>query len=132
VTLVVDASVVIAALVDSERQGDWARDRMRSDNLAAPHLMPVEAAYALRKAELTGEFSSDFVALSYRDVVELSVELHSFEPLADRVWQLRANVTPYDAWYVALAEQLDSSLVTLDRRLAAAAGPTCEFETPPL
>lgn len=130
-TLVVDASVVIAAIVDSESEGDWARERMESDSLAAPHLMPVEAANALRKAELAGVFSSDFVALSYQDLVGLSVELYSFEPLAERVWELRANLSPYDAWYVALAESLDASLATLDRRLATAAGPTCGFETPP-
>lgn len=130
-TLVVDASVVASALVDTGPVGRWAEDRLAGDRLAAPHLMPAEAANVLRRAELRDEVSVDVAAIAYADLFDLSVELFAFEPFAGRVWQLRDNITPYDAWYVALAEYLDSSLVTLDRRLAAAAGPTCEFDTPP-
>ncbi|MGH8951630.1 MAG: type II toxin-antitoxin system VapC family toxin [Acidimicrobiia bacterium] len=130
-TLVVDASVVVAALVDTGSVGLWAEDRLADDALAAPHLMPAEAANVLRRAEHRREISADTAAVAYADLGEISVELFSFEPFAERVWQLRANVTPYDAWYVALAETLDTHFATLDHRLAAAAGPTCTFETPP-
>lgn len=65
-------------------------------------------------------------SITIRDVPEL----FPYAPLADRCWQLRANVTAYDAAYVALAEQLDVRLATLDSRLADAAGPRCDFATP--
>jgi predicted nucleic acid-binding protein len=55
-----------------------------------------------------------------------------FSPFAARAWELRSKVTSYDAWYVAVAEELDLSLATLDRRLAAASGPRCRFLLPPL
>jgi len=131
VTAVVDASVVVAALVDSGSLGHWAEERLAGDRLAAPHLMPVEAANVLRRAELSGDLSADVAALAYADLLDLSVDLFTFEPFAGRVWQLRASITAYDAWYVALAEALDTNLATLDRRLAATAGPTCGFDTPP-
>ncbi len=54
--------------------------------------------------------------------------LHPFAPFADRVWELRDNLTVYDAWYVAVAERLETLLVTTDARLAGATGPTCEVE----
>jgi len=93
--------------------------------------MPAEVSSVLRRTERSGELSTNIVAVAHADLLDLSVELFSFEPYADRVWQLRDNVTVYDAWYVALAETLGTSLATLDRRLATAAGPTCGFETPP-
>jgi predicted nucleic acid-binding protein len=132
VTLVIDASVVAAALIDSTSTGTWSRDRLADEDLAAPHLMPAEAANVLRRAELRGDVSPDLASMAYTDLPAISVELFSFEPFAARVWQLRANITPYDAWYVALAETLEASLVTLDHRLAGANGPTCRFSTPPL
>jgi predicted nucleic acid-binding protein len=70
-------------------------------------------------------------ALAYADVFDLRVELHLFEPFAQRVWDLRENVTAYDAWYVAIAEALEIPLVTLDHRLAAAPGLRCEVLIPP-
>jgi predicted nucleic acid-binding protein len=94
--------------------------------------MPAEATSVLRRAELLGDVSPDVASIAYADLLSVSVELFSFEPFAARVWQLRANLTPYDAWYVALAETLNTRLATLDRRLSSATGPTCEFETPPL
>lgn len=59
------------------------------------------------------------------------MEVYPFAPLADRVWELRANLTSYDAWYVALAEVLQFPLVTLDRRLSRASGPRCDVIVPP-
>ena len=131
-TLVVDASVMAAALIDATSSGRWARGRLADDDLAAPHLMPAEAANVLRRAELRGDVSPDVAAIAYTDLLALSVELFSFEPFATRVWQLRANITPYDAWHVALAETLNTRFATMDRRLTSATGPTCQFETPPL
>lgn len=129
-TLVVDASVVVAALIDSGPEGTWAEDLLASNQLAAPHLMPSEVANILRLAALAGDISEDNASLAHEDLVALRVELFPYEPLASRVWQLRRTLTAYDAWYVALAEWLGANLATLDRRLTRASGPRCLFQTP--
>lgn len=130
-TVVVDASAVVAALVDAGSDGRWAESELAREGLAAPHLMPVEAANILRRAVLAGDLSADIAALAHDDLVHLRVDLFPYEPHAQRVWQLRDNLTAYDAWYVALAEDLGIPLVTLDQRLARANGPRCEFRLPP-
>jgi predicted nucleic acid-binding protein len=131
VTLVVDASLVVEALIDSGREGAWAREVLASDSLAAPHLMTVEAANILRRAAAAGLVSQDSASLAHADLVKLPVELFSYELFASRVWELRFNLTAYDAWYVALAETLDTTLATLDQRLARAPGALCGFMTFP-
>jgi predicted nucleic acid-binding protein len=130
-TLVVDASVVVAALVDSGPAGLWAESILASDVLAAPHLLPVEAANILRRAVLTGELSADTGALAHEDLLLLRIDLFPYEPYGRRIWQLRNNLTAYDAWYVALAESLGAPFATLDGRLGRAQGPTCSFRLPP-
>lgn len=130
-TLVVDASAVVAALAHGGREGAWAESLLASEPLAAPHLMPVEAANILRRAALSRDLSDDVASLAHADLLQLRVGLFPYEPLAERVWELRGSLTAYDAWYVALAESLDARLVTLDGRLARASGPRCAFETPP-
>lgn len=129
-TLVVDASVVVAALVDSGRDGTWAERILASDDLAAPHLMPSEAANILRRASLTGEISDDAASLAHGDLTDLGVALFPYEPFAGRVWELRRNLTSCDAWYVAIAETLETRLATLDRKLRAAPGLRCGFVVP--
>lgn len=130
-TLVVDASVVVAALVDGGDVGRWAEEILRSTDLAAPHLMPVEVANILRRAARAGDASPDTAALAHADLLELRVALVPYAAVAARAWELRGNVTMYDAWYVALAELLDADLATLDARLARAPGPECGFVLPP-
>ena len=65
------------------------------------------------------------------DLLGRDISLYPFAPFADRVWELRRNLTSYDAWYVAIAEFLDCPLVTLDRRLARAPGLSCRIVVPP-
>ncbi len=130
-TLVVDASVVVAALVDGGDIGLWAEAAVRSGPLAAPHLMPVEVANILRRTALAGEISSDTAALAHADLLDLRVDLIAYEVVAERAWELRDNLTLYDAWYAAVAELLRAELATLDLRLARAAGPKCGFLLPP-
>jgi len=130
-SLVIDASVVVAALVDGGADGAWAEPHLVAGGLVAPHLMPAEVANVLRRAVLAGALSSDAASLAHRDLLDLRVELFPYEPYAERVWELRANVTAYDAWYVAIAEQLGAPLVTLDRRLAGSSGPRCQFAVRP-
>lgn len=127
--VVVDASIVVAALVEHGPVGRWAEEVISSSVLAAPHLMPAEVANILRRAELFGDLTSDSSSLAFADLLDLRVELAGFESFAERIWNLRANLTAYDAWYVALAESLDAPLATLDLKLAGTPGPRCEFLT---
>lgn len=129
-TLVADASVVVAALIDTGATGAWAERVLRAAPLAAPHLLPVEAANVLRRAVLAGDVSADVGALAHDDLRSLPVQLFPYSPFAARVWELGRSVTAHDAWYVALAEALDAPLATLDERLTRAAGPRCTFATP--
>lgn len=122
--------MVVAALVDSGGDGTWADGLLADEQLAAPHLMHVEVANILRRAALAGDISEDSAALAHADLLDLRVELYGYEPFAPRVWQLRHNLTAYDAWYVAVAEALNAPLATLDHRLASAAGTQCAFATP--
>lgn len=128
--VVVDASVVVAALVDSGPDGRWAERMLTSGSLAAPHLLPAEVANVVRRAALTGKISADAANLAHADLRALRVDLFPYEPFAGRIWELRGNVTSYDAWYVALAEYLGCPLATLDDRLARAPGLQCAIKLP--
>jgi predicted nucleic acid-binding protein len=127
---VVDASFLVAALADSGAAGRWAETLVGSDALAAPELVLAEATNILRRLELGRELSRLEATAAQRDLLLLEIELFPFAPIAERVWELRRNLTSYDAWYVAVAEGLGSPLATLDRRLARASGPTCRFLLP--
>ena len=127
---VVDASVVVAALVDGGTLGGWAEKVLQSSPLAAPHLMPVEAANILRRAVLAKDVSADVAGLAHSDLLALRVDLYPYAPFAHRVWELRINLTAYDSWYVSLAETLGWPLATLDVKLTGANGPRCRFLTP--
>jgi predicted nucleic acid-binding protein len=131
VSLVVDSSVVVAALVDQGADGSWARAQLKHERLMAPHHMPAEVANVLRRAARSDQISAETATLGHEDLLQLRVTFFGYTGFGMRVLELRANLSAYDAWYVALAEQLDAPLVTLDRRLALAAGPRCEFRVPP-
>ncbi|MDE0238101.1 MAG: type II toxin-antitoxin system VapC family toxin [bacterium] len=128
---VVDASVLVAALIDSAQDGPWAEAAIAQGQLAAPEMAMAEATNILRRMEQSGQVSRLEATASFRDLLRLDVELYPFSPLAERIWELRANVTSYDAWYVALAEALDNPLFTLDRKLSNASGVQCEVVVPP-
>jgi predicted nucleic acid-binding protein len=130
VTIVVDASVVVAALIDAGPEGIWARPLLAHEDIVAPHLMPVEVGEVLRRAAAAGKVSSDVATIAHADLLRLRVTLVPYAALAERVWQLRGGVSAYDACYVALAEQLDAPFATLDTRLTRAQGPECAFWTP--
>jgi predicted nucleic acid-binding protein len=128
--VVVDASALVAALTDAGPDGTWAASRLASQRLVAPHLLPAEAASVLRRLRHTGAISADVATLAHADLSALRVRLLPYAPFADRIWGLGENVSPYDAWYVAVAEALDVPLTTLDLRLARSPGPRCAFDTP--
>ena len=129
-SVVVDSSVVVAALVDTGDNGAWAEKILEQHDLYAPELLRVEASNVLRRLERGKEITEQEANAAFEDLMELNVELHEFEPLSERVWELRHNLTSYDGWYVALAEALNLPLATLDGRLVKAEGPKCRFLTP--
>lgn len=129
-SVVVDSSVVVAALVDTGDNGAWAEKILEQDDLYAPELLRVEASNVLRRLERGKEITEQEANAAFEDLMELDVELHAFEAFSERVWDLRHNVTSYDGWYVALAEALDLPLATLDKRLVKAEGLKCRFLTP--
>lgn len=128
-TFVVDASVLVAALVDSGANGDWAESIIESGSIVAPELALVETANVLRRLERAKHISALEATSAHRDVLRLDLDLFPYEPFASRIWALRENVTSYDAWYIAVAEALACPLATLDVRLSRASGPTCEIVT---
>lgn len=128
--LVVDASVVAAALVDGTTgDGGGARDRMRGEALAAPDLIISEVLSVIRRRLRERALSTSLANGAVDALSSFPVELFPTRPFAQRVWELRDNVTAYDGCYVALAEALDCPLLTGDRRLARAPVITCTVET---
>jgi len=130
-TLVVDASVVAAALIDDGPAGRWCEDELRRGDLVAPQLLPVEVTSVLRSTVASGAVSAAEASLALDQLVRLPVQLWPFAPFAGRTWGLRENLSAYDAWYVALAEYVGAPLATLDARLRRAPGPRCRFSAPP-
>jgi predicted nucleic acid-binding protein len=126
--IVVDASVVANALADDTADGDAARQALRSDDdIAAPDLVDVETVSVLRKRWLAGDLTARRFRTAITDLGDLAIARHPTLPMMPRAYELRGNVTPYDAAYVALAEVLDCALLTSDSRLASATGPRCEI-----
>jgi predicted nucleic acid-binding protein len=132
VTQVFDASAVVAALIDDGPGGRWCEGQLlEGGDLVAPHLLPIEAANVIRRTEAHRAIDPSEAAAAVHDLRRLDVELVPFDALADRAWQLRANLTMYDASYVAAAELCRCRLVTLDRRLARAPGLRCDVVVAP-
>ncbi|MGB8386732.1 type II toxin-antitoxin system VapC family toxin [Mycobacterium sp.] len=128
--VVCDASAVAAALLDSGSDGQWATARLTDADLFAPTLLPYECTNVIRRAELSGAISTDQAAQAHADLLDLTVDLWPHDVLASRMWELRANLSSYDAAYVALAEILAAPLVTLDKRIRRAPGITCSVWLP--
>ena len=117
---VVDTSAIVAALA---LEDDRLLRRIATEaELHAPHLVDLEVLDALRKLVARREVSEDRAAYIREDFAALRIERSPHEPFAERVWELRANLSSYDAVFVALAETLDLPLVTYDMRLAGAPG----------
>jgi predicted nucleic acid-binding protein len=121
--IVLDASALVELLLGT-RPGRSIAVRIADPaiSLHAPHLADVEVAQALRRYVREGEIDAASGAEALDDLRALDLHRHAHEPLLERVWGLRQNLTAYDAVYVALAEALDAKLVTCDGRLARAPG----------
>jgi predicted nucleic acid-binding protein len=127
--IVVDASIVAVALADDGPDGDSARARLRGEDLTAPELLDLEVASVLRKQHATGALDDRRAALALEDLQAMPIRRAPHRHLLRRCWELRDNLTVYDAAYVALAELLQIVLLTADQRLARAPGPLCDVET---
>lgn len=126
-----DSSVIVAMLVDGGPSGRWATGVLDIDGaLLAPHLAMFEAANILRRHQLAGLLTADQAAQAHSDLLDLPIELWPYELLAPRSWQLRDNLTVYDASYIALAELTNTALATLDRRIGRAPGIRCPVVCP--
>ena len=126
--LVIDASVLAVALLDDGTDGDLLRSRLRGHQLAAPALIDLEVASAWRRLARGGHLDPRRVGLALDDLRELPIQRVEHTRLLDRCWELRDNLTIYDAAYVAIAEALQAPLLTGDRRLARSTGPRCVIE----
>jgi predicted nucleic acid-binding protein len=129
-SIVIDASVVVAALVDSGPYGDWAEEILADGSLQAPELVRVEATNIFRRLERANFISTPDANAAQEELMQLDIELFPFEPFAGRIWELRHKLRSYDAWYVAISEALKLPLATLDEPLSKSNGVTCRFRTP--
>jgi predicted nucleic acid-binding protein len=128
---VLDASVVTDALAVSGPAGDQARRLVAAETrLHTPAILTAEVTSALRSMVLRGRLGADDAAAAARRAVRLRARRYPFEPFLERAWELRGNITTYDAWYVALAETLHAVLITGDERLRQAPGPRCSVLSP--
>jgi len=128
---VLDASVVIDALVSAGTDGGTARARVAGlDLLPAPHLLDVEVLSALRRLVRTGDVALTVARRARVAFADLPIDRYPLAPFEVRVWELRDEVSSYDGWYVALAEALGTELVTADARLRRAIGARCPVVAP--
>lgn len=125
-----DSSAVVALLLDSGPDGRWAAEQLSGVRLLAPSLVMFEAGNIIRRHELAGLVSPDQAVQAHADLLDLTIEQWPYDLLAWRVWELRSNLSSYDASYVAVAELAGASLVTLDRRIGRAPHLRCTVLLP--
>lgn len=125
--IVADASALVEILV--REPADELILRMNAEDLNCPHLMDVEVMHALRSLDLRGEITTAEARRAMTDLGRLPIDRHDHTGLRGRIWELRKNLSAYDAAYVALAESLDAPLVTVDARLARATGHRAAIES---
>lgn len=125
---VVDASVVATALGDDGADGERARARLAGERLFAPELLDLEVVSVWRRAARAGRLGPRRARQALDDLAAIPIVRAPHQPLLGRIWELKDNLTPYDAVYVALAEELGVSLLSADERLASAPGLRCDVE----
>jgi predicted nucleic acid-binding protein len=126
--LIVDASCLFHVVADAAG-AEVLRSRFEADEeQAAPHIVDVEVLGIVRLRHQLGELDDTAAAQAVDDLRSWPGERYSHGPFLERAWELRANVRTWDAMYVALAEALGATLLTLDERLARASGPRCPIE----
>lgn len=128
--LVLDASVLFEVVADAPAAESVRQHLDLDEDVAAPHLIDAEVLAVIQTQHRSGALDATAAAQAVEDLRSWPGERWSHRPFVARAWELRANVRAYDALYVALAEAMDATLLTLDRRLAAAPGPRCEIVVP--
>jgi predicted nucleic acid-binding protein len=126
--LVVDASVIGPAVADGGPDGDACRERIKGQSLAAPDLLRIDTLSVIRRQLANGALTDTQATNATEDLLNLPIIVYPTAALLRRAWELRDNVTAYDACYVALAEALGCALATADQRLANAPGARCQFD----
>jgi predicted nucleic acid-binding protein len=126
--LVVDASCLFEVVADTPRAREIARRLSEDTDHAAPHIIDVEVLGVIRAQHLRGRLDATAATQAVGDLRDWPGERFAHRWLMDRAWELRDSVRGWDAFYVALAEAFDATLLTLDGRLARAHGPTCRIE----
>jgi predicted nucleic acid-binding protein len=128
--IIVDSSVLVAALLVDREFGAWSAAAIAGFDVGAPSIAAFESANIIRRHAAAGLIDERVASLAHRTLALLNVEYWPYDGVAARCWELRHNLTIYDAAFVAMAEATHSPLYTLDQRLASATGPHCEFITP--
>lgn len=128
--IIVDSSTLVAALLGDDPSGTWAAEAIANHDLGAPSIAAFECANIIRRRAAAGLVDPHLATTAHRDLAQLTIEYWPYDAVAARCWELRNNLTIYDASFVAMAESTGSPLYTLDYRLVAASGPTCQFVTP--
>lgn len=127
--IVLDASAIIEVLLQTKAGAPFTERLLSSDtSLHAPHLLDIEVAQVLRRFVAKGELNPVRALQALKDLQDLPLERYPHDVLIHRVWELRENLTAYDATYVALAEVLDATLLTRDGRILRAPGHHARIE----
>ena len=126
--LVVDASVLAPVVADDGDDGQRFRTRLTNETVVGPDLLRLEVTSVLRRHLHAGRLTLDQASAALADLADLPIRVFPTAPLLARVWELRDNLSQYDACYVALAEALDATLLTADIRLANAPRIQCHVE----
>jgi predicted nucleic acid-binding protein len=126
--LVVDASAVLEAIVALDPAPGLVERLAGDGDLHAPHLIDVELLHALRRLNELGELTDERASDARADFRDLAIVRYPHVFLSDRIWELRHNLTANDAAYAALAEALDVTLITCDKRLSEAPGHGAQIE----
>lgn len=125
--IAIDANAVVALLVDESDLGATIRRQYSSHDFAAPELLHFEVSNTMRKLCQLQELSARLAEQALRDLELMRITMIPFTDIGQRMWELRNNLSAYDASYVAVAELLEVELLTFDGRIRRAPGPRCNF-----
>ena len=126
--LIVDASCLYEVVADTRRADDVRAHLVADPDHAAPSVIDAEVVSVIRRDHILGRLDATAAAQAVEDLRDWPGERFAHRPLLDRVWELRHSVRSWDAFYVALAEVMQATLLTSDSRLASAPGPRCAIE----